>query len=516
MSAALQDDGGRDAPFGDFDVGEPPRLPPHDLEAERKVLGSIIIDPERLPEVAGLEPEHFYSEAHRQTWIACRALIEQGRSISIETVADQLRTTGRLAQVGGLAYVIDLHVLNAIYPKQQLADLLGIVLRTYRERQALLVAAQLDAQVRAGIPGAAALAISSLQALAPKPAEEDGILFGAELAERLPDIPWLCAGLKITAGAHTLVSGNAYSGKSLAMQDLQLAVASGGDVFGTFRCTRGRVIGLDYDGQGRRITQERAQRLARARGLDLRELDKSIAYKRRPGFYLDDPDALEKLLRLIDGFSLCVVDSWRGATPNTDEWKRGPVQVVTDRLEAASTKSGCVIIAIDHLVKPSRDGATSRSSMHDVHGSTAKSETPQSLFNFAGDEGNSQAHVTHKKERATGKTISPFALRFEDIEDHGDPRWGLRVVYVDRAETAAGSGKAKLDAVVASVRDCIRDNPGIAGAEAVRTILGTNAALVRAAVNTLLAEGEVVERKVPGKGKGRRLYITHMAPPEGP
>ena len=38
---------------------------------------------------------------------------------------------------------------------------------------------------------------------------------------------------------------------------------------------------------------------------------------------------------------------------------------------------------------------------------------------------------------------------------------------------------------------------------------------VRAAVNTLLAAGDVVERKPTGKGRGRQLYVAHAAPAEG-
>jgi hypothetical protein len=192
------------------------------------------------------------------------------------------------------------------------------------------------------------------------------------------------------------------------------------------------------------------------------------------------------------------------------------VQLVTDRLEEASTKTGCAIVMIDHNVKPPRDGASSRSAMHDLHGSTAKTETAQSHFAFTGEEGESEAQVRHVKERVTGKTISPFALRFEDIEEDGDPRWGLRVVYVDRAETAAGAGKAKLDASVNLVRACIGDNPGIAGAEAVREVVGLGMGTIRAAINTLVADCQVVRRKAPGKGNGQRLYLTHMAPTESP
>jgi hypothetical protein len=99
------------------------------------------------------------------------------------------------------------------------------------------------------------------------------------------------------------------------------------------------------------------------------------------------------------------------------------VQLVADRLEQVSTQTRCVIVTIDHNVKPPRDGSSMRSSMHDVHGTTAKTETAQSHFVFAGEEDKSMTHVEHKKERVHGHTVAPFALRFDDISDERDPRW---------------------------------------------------------------------------------------------
>ncbi|HSY24331.1 MAG TPA: AAA family ATPase [Polyangiaceae bacterium] len=346
-------------------------------------------------------------------------------------------------------------------------------------------------------------------AILPKP------IYGAELAEPLPPIDWLCPGLRLTSGSHTIVAGNAYSGKSLAWADVQVAVATGGDAWGTYRCKRGRALMLDFDGQGQRISQERFQRIARARGVDLRELGDALGYLRRPGFYLDEPHAEDRLLRLLDGISLCVVDSWRGATPNTDEWKRGPVQLVADRLEAVSTKTGCVIIDIDHNVKPSRDGNSMRSSMHDVHGSTAKSETAQSHFVFTGEEGESLTHVAHKKERVQGHTLAPFAIRFDDVPRDRDPRWGLSVAHVDRAQL---NGKTDEQAAreAANLREKVRvyieRNPGVAGADNVVSGMGGRAGPIRAAVKQLVAESIV--KAVHGRGNSVRLYLAHMAPAE--
>ncbi len=424
----------------DIDVGA--NLAPHDFDAEAAVVSAVLLaytpagsDRDALEKVRRIvRPEHFHAERHRRIYEACVELADAGMTHDVVTVAGWLRDHERLAQVGGMSYLTE--VLSAAPAVTNVGVYAERVLEKARARQALAISARIGAEVRAGasvssVVGAAAAQLTTLQPLAP---EESNILYGAELAEPLAPISWLSVGLKLTAGAPTFIAGNAFSGKSLACEDLKIALAMGGDAYGAFRCRRGRGLTLDFDGQGQRVSQERAQRLVRARGGDLRDLGRAIAYKRRPGFYLDDADAIDRLLRLLDGFDLCIIDSWRGATPATDEWRRGPVQIVGDRLEAVSTKTGCVIVVIDHNVKPSREGNSNRSSMHDVHGSTAKTEMAQSHFSFTGAEGEPLTRVKHVKERVTGQTMAPFALRFEDVEREGDPRWGLAVRHVDREQ----------------------------------------------------------------------------------
>jgi len=133
--------------------------------------------------------------------------------------------------------------------------------------------------------------------------------------------------------------------------------------------------------------------------------------------------------------------------------------------------------------------------MHDVHGSTAKTEIPQSLFNFAGEEGKSQAQVTHKKERATGRTVSPFGLRFEDIEQDGDPRWGLRVAYVDRGETAAGAGNAKAVRAFEETKErivaLVREDRTLESANAICARVTGTRTIVLQALKELVREGRL-------------------------
>ena len=92
------------------------RVPPHRLEAEIAVLGSILLDNEMMsePAVGQLVPEDFYREGHRLIWRAFQALRaernEQGQpsSIDLVTVLGQLTRQGQLDNAGGMVYLAGL------------------------------------------------------------------------------------------------------------------------------------------------------------------------------------------------------------------------------------------------------------------------------------------------------------------------------------------------------------------------------------------------------------------------
>lgn len=81
---------------------------PHSLEAERAVLGSVMLDHTLLDELHHLPPEAFYAERHRILWAAMRKLATTGRDPDNVTLIDHLRTAGQLERVGSVPYVMGL------------------------------------------------------------------------------------------------------------------------------------------------------------------------------------------------------------------------------------------------------------------------------------------------------------------------------------------------------------------------------------------------------------------------
>ena len=82
----------------------PGRVPPHDLDAEMSVLGSILIDPLSIAKVLQfLHPEDFYRENNGQVYRAALDLFASGEPIDNVTLAAQLQTMGVLERIGGRA-----------------------------------------------------------------------------------------------------------------------------------------------------------------------------------------------------------------------------------------------------------------------------------------------------------------------------------------------------------------------------------------------------------------------------
>src|SRR6266536_5925747 len=90
------------------------RVPPHNIEAEECVLGSMLLSKDAIAEVLELlHEEDFYRPAHRTVFRSVLELYSHGQPIDAITVAENLRRNGTLADVGGAPF---LHTLVAGVP----------------------------------------------------------------------------------------------------------------------------------------------------------------------------------------------------------------------------------------------------------------------------------------------------------------------------------------------------------------------------------------------------------------
>jgi replicative DNA helicase len=82
---------------------------PANIEAERAVLGSLLIDQDAIIKVASfLRPQDFFRERHAWLYDAMLSLNERHEPLDYVTLVDELERREQLDDVGGPAYITDL------------------------------------------------------------------------------------------------------------------------------------------------------------------------------------------------------------------------------------------------------------------------------------------------------------------------------------------------------------------------------------------------------------------------
>ena len=88
------------------------KLPPQNLEAERSVLGALLIDNDVVFKISDiLKPEDFYKNEHKIIYEAMMDLSQNRQPIDVLTLTDLLEKRKKLKEVGGASYVSE--VVNA-------------------------------------------------------------------------------------------------------------------------------------------------------------------------------------------------------------------------------------------------------------------------------------------------------------------------------------------------------------------------------------------------------------------
>lgn len=89
------------------------RMPPHNIQAEQAVLGSMLLDKNAIIKaIEILRPDSFYKEAHCFICEAVMQLFDQGEPVDIVTTTNHLTKAGKLEASGGAVYISDL--LNSV------------------------------------------------------------------------------------------------------------------------------------------------------------------------------------------------------------------------------------------------------------------------------------------------------------------------------------------------------------------------------------------------------------------
>jgi len=120
------------------------KLPPHDIDAEEAVIGSLLIDGTAIYQIAGLlRQQDFYREQNQWLYGACLSLYQHDEAINQITVAQELDRQGKLEACGGAAYLS--HLISIVPTSLDIEHYAKIVYRLSVMRQLIKAADQIAA-----------------------------------------------------------------------------------------------------------------------------------------------------------------------------------------------------------------------------------------------------------------------------------------------------------------------------------------------------------------------------------
>jgi len=201
---------------------------PFSLEAERAILGAILLEPAILPRaIELLTGEEFSKEGHRIIYGAMLALAERGEPLDVITVSEKLRRAGHVEEVGGQAALATL--MEEATVATQFVGYCAIIRDLARKRSLARLGHELSVWALNGRPSGEVLDLlrAQLEELPGDPHTMDGptVVRGAEiLASPATAVPWVVEHV-FAQGTQGMIVGASHTAKSWVLFDLAVALA---------------------------------------------------------------------------------------------------------------------------------------------------------------------------------------------------------------------------------------------------------------------------------------------------
>jgi len=481
------------------------RVPPSDMVAEAAILATCLLTGSLAIRKTGLRPEHFYSDANRKIFEAMTALELEGHPLDVLTLRGYLEDRGHLQRIGGPRYLAE--ILDTVPAVANVAEYADRIRSKATLRETIAIARQIVAEAYSATDAASLLsgARKQLEQIQTQRRTLE-LLPPGWLTTPLPPKQWVCRQLWIGPGRPTMMSGYGYSGKSVIAMHLCGAVALGQPIWGQYRVANpGPVLHIDHE-QGRDDTIARYQRLARACGWDLDELEANLAVSCLPRrFRLSNSDAEDILEDVCAGRKLCMIDSLTNSTPGVDQISIDIGHHVA-KFMGVSDRTGCSFLFIHHDAKGGKD----RDPKERAKGNGAIYGNCGTVFQLVGavqDDGSTIAEVMNTKVGAGGgKPLAPFAIKIDDVlSESGQENWGLSCEQMSLEQIKPPTTPQQDVASVASdVLAIVTANPGCSTNFVRGLYRGKGSRLIPAALEWLEKAGAITS----GTGKSKAWSLS--------
>lgn len=290
------------------------KVPPHSDDAEKSVLGSILIDKDAIVQVSEfLAAEHFYQNKHGDIYEAMLKLFESREPIDLVTLPQKLKTMKLLDAVGGVSYISSL--VDGV-PSSANIRHYGEIIQGYYTRRRLIADSssmiEMSFDEGSDIAGILDSAEQKVFSLSQSSTKQGFIPIRSVLAESFDRLDELS---KKSGSLRGVPSGFADLDNTLAgMQDSNLIILAARPGMG--KCVSGDTLMTDPD-SGERMRMEEFVKIGKGRVLSIDKKWKLTSSD--PSIYLNDgikpvwevTTALGNKLKATAVHPLLTMDGWK-------------------------------------------------------------------------------------------------------------------------------------------------------------------------------------------------------------
>lgn len=339
-------------------------IPPHNLEAERALLGSIIINPDIFSRLAeSIKTEDLFILRHRYIWEAVLLLSNQGTAVDLLTILEVLKTKNQLSEVGGISYLLQLLQET---PTCMHAESYALIVKEYAYKRHIAISSSKMAQCAysqkpfSQIEKEIEELVSSFSTVSVK---TERLVISADrlCSSSMGELTWILKDW-IMAGGINLIAGMPAAGKSFLTLDLAIGIASTGFAWNNQEVTKGKVMYHFLDGSLRGMRM-RVLKLCAAREI---QPPANLFFDFSPLNLREKSDILS-LRQMVKkrGISVVIFDVMAKFMPGADENSVAEISPIMNAMREISNQLGTAFILIHHLNKGTNSNISYR-----VRGST--------------------------------------------------------------------------------------------------------------------------------------------------